>query len=116
LRDKGHETASSILDEGFGNEVLLEEALELVGQGSGDVWRQKDGVIGPGTKGVDGGWAAAADLLTIEGEELLIAHGLEVAGVGAVAQEDAQAISLKGAGLDDGGRERQVGVSACGTD
>jgi hypothetical protein len=59
---------------------------------------------------VDHSWAAAADLLAIEGQQVLIAHSAEVVGIRAVSEEDAQAIPLEGAGLDDGCREWQAGV------
>jgi len=88
----------------------LEEAMELLCQGSGDIRGQEDSVVDPGAEDVDGGRAAATDMLTVEGEELLIADGLEVVGVGVVDEEDPQAIALERAGLDDGGREWQVGV------
>jgi hypothetical protein len=84
LRDERDEAATAILDEGFGGDVLLEEAMELLGQGSGDVRREKDSVVGPGAEDTDGGRAATTDFLAVEGEELLIADGLEVVGVGAV--------------------------------
>jgi hypothetical protein len=39
VRDERDKAAPAILDEDFGSDVLLEETLELLSEGCGDLWR-----------------------------------------------------------------------------
>jgi hypothetical protein len=86
VREKRYEAAPALVDEGFGGGVLAEEALELLGEGSRDLEREQNGVLGPGTQGVKQSGAGAADVLAVEVEDLLVGHSDQVVGIGAVSQ------------------------------
>jgi len=58
VREEGDQASAAIFDEGFCGQVLVKEALELVGEGLGHFWGQEDGVVGPGAEDVEQGGAA----------------------------------------------------------
>jgi len=109
--EEREEAGSALFDECFCGDVLVEEALELLGERGGDVGWEQDGVGGPGAQGVEQGGPGAAGVLAIEVEDLLVGHSDEVVGVRAVSEEHADTVALEGAGLDDGSRSGQAGVS-----
>jgi len=82
VRQQGHQSASALLDEGFGVEILAEETLELIGQWGRDLLGEQDGVVSPGAQGAKQGWAGAAHVLAKEGQDFLIGHGAQVIGIG----------------------------------
>ena len=108
--DERDEAATAILDEGFGGDVLAEETLELLGERGRDVGREQDGVFCPSTQGIHQGRASTPHVRAIEVEDPLVRQSDQVVRIGAVGQEDAQAISLERAGLDDGSGLGQAGM------
>jgi hypothetical protein len=86
LREKRYEAAPALVDEGFSGDVLAEEALELMGERCRDLEREQNGVFGPGMQDVKQSRAGAAGVLAVEVEDLLVGHGDQVVGIGAVSQ------------------------------